>query len=333
MNNKVCADRERLVMISKDIAQPMAQYTKLQEGEVHALAREFGLQITDYLPIAGGAANSSYLLNNGTDRYVLTVCDNNPAHVEHMSQVMLLLEEHDFPAPRIKPLLNGKHLAAYQGKPVLLKPFITGKIIESLTCTHLHQIGIAMARLHEIPAPDYLPQTHTYISDTIPCVLKQGRDQTYLNWLKKRYNFIKFSIPSNLPRGLIHGDLFFDNILFEAGQLKAFLDFEDVCHSYKMFDVGMAVVGLCTHETHLLLEKIRAFVDGYQTVRKLSEAEKESLILFIELSALLTSAWRYWKYHLDAPDASKAQKHLQMVNIAKGAQAMPQEVWMKTIFV
>ncbi|NHZ72236.1 MAG: phosphotransferase, partial [Aquificales bacterium] len=140
------------------------------------------------------------------------------------------------------------------------------------------------------------------------------------------------AIPANLPVGLTHGDLFYDNVLFEDGKLKAILDFESACQSYLVFDLGMAVVGLCADDTSILLEKARAFVDGYQTVRLLEDTEKESLQMLVELSALLTSAWRYWKYNIDVPNAEKANKHLQMVNFANETNAIPQSVWRQAIF-
>lgn len=310
----------------------MAQYTKLLESEVHALAHEYGLELTGCTPITGGAANSSYLLNNGDKKFILTVCETSLTLVNRMSKLLRLLAEHGFPAPRIKPLSNSKQLTSYQGKPVFLKPYITGQVVQNLTSSQLKQIGTTMAQLHEIPAPDYLSGNHMYITETYPCVLATGRDQSYLNWLRQRYKFLTKKIPSNLPKGLIHGDLFFDNILFEGDRLKAFLDFEEVCHSYKLFDVGMAVVGFYTNNITLHLDKIRAFINGYQTIRVLTQEEKEKLKLFVELTALLTSAWRYWKYHLDVPDPAKAQKHLQMVNIANEISALPQFVWMQAIF-
>lgn len=310
----------------------MAQYTKLLESDVHAFAHQYGLNLTGYTPLAGGAANSSYLLNNGTKKYILTICETPLALVSRMSKVLSLLAEYKFPAPCIKPLVNGKRLTSYQGKPVFLKPYLTGQVVQDLTSTQLKQIGATMAQLHEIPAPDYLSSNHMYITEMYPCVIATGRDQAYLNWLKQRYERLITTIPSDLPKGMIHGDLFFDNILFEGERLKAFLDFEEACHSYKMFDVGMAVVGFYTNSNTLYLNKIRAFINGYQTIRMLTQAEKENLKLFVELTALLTSAWRYWKYHLDVPDQTKDQKHMQMVNIANEINALPKSVWMQAIF-
>lgn len=189
-----------------------------------------------------------------------------------------------------------------------------------------------MARLHEIPIPDYLPDKHSYVKKTYPKVMKKGIDQKYNNWLGQGFRRLMQNIPSGLPIGLIHGDLFYDNILFEGEKFKAFLDFEDICQTYKVFDLGMAVVGLCTEDTKIVLTKVRAIVNGYQEVRLLEEVEKESLQIFIEYAALLTSAWRFWKYNMDAPNAEKSNNHMQMVNIANAVRSIPKTFFMNTVF-
>ena len=131
------------------------------------------------------------------------------------------------------------------------------------------------------------------------------------------------AMPPGLPTGLIHGDLFCDNVLFEGEKFKAILDFEDACHYYKAFDVGMAIVGVCRKAASIDPGKADAFVSGYQEVRALEEAERANLQAFIECAAILTSVWRYWKYHIDAPDIEESTRYTEMVEIAKRVAAVP----------
>jgi homoserine kinase type II len=127
--------------------------------------------------------------------------------------------------------------------------------------------------------------------------------------------------------------LFFDNVLFEDEKIKAILDFEDVCRIYKVFDLGMAAVGICTEGTKTELNQVRALVNGYQEVRLLEKIEKDSLQIFIECAAILTSTWRFWKYNLDEPDIEKSNKYLQMVKIAENVSLIPKMLFMSTVFV
>jgi homoserine kinase type II len=186
--------------------------------------------------------------------------------------------------------------------------------------------------LHEIPAPDYLPDQHVYVVENYPKVIEQELDRNYKEWVEERYGIFLKNIPSRLPIGLVHGDLFYDNILFDGEKLKAILDFGAVCRIYKIFDLGMTTVGIYTEDTEVKVDKVIALIKGYQEVRLLEDGEKDSLQMFIECAAILNSTWRFWKYKMDEPDIEKPRKHMQMVNIAKNVSAIRSEVFMKAVF-
>lgn len=310
----------------------MVQYTKLSESEIQAIAGKYELKVIDYESIKQGIGNTNYLLSTKGGKYILTIFRIDPIQVAHVSEVLLLLEKHNFPAPRLMTRASGEVLLRYQGKSVLIKPYIDGQVVIDLDDGKLHQVGAALARLHEIPAPKYLLNQHTYVVTTYPKVMEQELDQNYREWIGQRYRLLMKKIPSKLPVGLVHGDLFYDNILFEDEKLKAILDFEDVSRTNMVFDLGMAAVGICTEDTKIKLDKVRALVKGYQEVRSFEEGEKYSLQLFIECAAILTSTWRFWNYMMDEPDNEKPRKHTQMVNIAKCVSAIPNEIFMNAVF-
>jgi homoserine kinase type II len=218
----------------------MAQYTKLLASEIRDIAAHYNLKIISYQPIEGGAANSNYWVNTNQGKYIFTIFEIEPIHIAKMVKVLFLLERHEFPAPRVKFMANGEVLTKIQGKPVLVKSHIPGQVINVLDDHKLSQVGTALARLHEIPAPEFLPRQHPYIVQTYPTVVESSNNPKYIEWLEKRYRFLILNTPSALPRGLNHGDLFYDNVLFEGKQFKAIIDFEDSCHTYKIFDLGMA---------------------------------------------------------------------------------------------
>jgi len=310
----------------------MAQYTKLLEDEIQEIAWRYELQIFSYEPIEQGAGNSNYLLNTNHGKYILTIFEIEPIRVAHMSKVLLLLEKHGFPAPRLQKLANGEVLTKYNEKSVLVKPYITGYVEAEIDDEKVKQVGLELAKLHEIPVPDYLSDKHSIVEITYPKFMEQEIDRNYKTWVEQRYRYIIEKLPSQLPVGLVHGDMFYDNILFEDEDFKAILDFEDVSRIYKIYDLGMAVVGICTEGNNIVIKKVRALVEGYQEVRLLEEIEKDSLQLCIEWAAILTSTWRFWKYNIDMPDANKSENYMQMVYIAKNASAIPKEEFKMAVF-
>lgn len=310
----------------------MAQYTKLSEDEIQEIAGRYELQIFSYEPIEQGAGNSNYLLNTNHGKYILTVFEIDPIRTAHMIKILLLLEKHEYPAPRLIKMANGEVLTKYHEKSVLVKPYITGYVAAELDDEKAKQVGLALAKLHEIPAPDTLPDKHSYLENAYPTFMEQEIDRNYRTWVGQRIRYIIEKLPSQLPVGLVHGDIFYDNVLFEDENFKAILDFEDVSQIYKIYDLGMAVVGICTEGTNIVIKKVGAFLDGYQEVRLLKEIEKDSLQLCIEWAAILTSTWRFWKFYIDMPDADKSEKYMQMVYIAKNASAIPKEEFKIAVF-
>ena len=310
----------------------MAQYTKLQANQIQEIAESFRLEAIVFQPLTQGIANSNFVVDTNAGKFILTVCENNPQRVAQLCNVLLLLEEHDFPAPRIRPFSPTQPFATFQDKPILLKPYITGQLIENLSTKQLQQIGAAMAKLHAIPAPDFLPRIHAYVENMLPIVMEQKIDSAYKKWVQKKYQLLQKHTPPNLPIGLVHGDLFWDNVLFEHNQFKAIIDLESVCHTHKIFDLGMAIVGLCTKGTEVNLKKAKALIHGYEHIRELEKSEKDCLQMYIAWTAVLTSAWRFWKYNIDAPQFDAARTHQQMVAIANNVSAIPPNKFYKAVF-
>lgn len=295
----------------------MAQYTELNKKEINEIATAYDLELLNYEPIEQGDGSSNYLLHTRQNNYVLTVFEITRDRVANLVNILSLMEKFNFPTTRLLKLAVGGMTTTIQGKPVLVKQYISGQVVKDLDDTMLNQIGIIMARLHDIPAPDFLADKHAYGLQTFPSVIGKNIDREYEIWLTQKHLYFNKFIPKELPRGLIHGDMFFDNVLFEGKELKTVLDFEEVCQYYKVFDIGMGIVGLCSEGTRINLNKVRSLVKGYQQIRVLEKQEKENLQLFVEYAAIATSKYRFWKYNIDTPIAEKAKYHLQMVKVAK----------------
>jgi homoserine kinase type II len=309
----------------------MAQYTELNEKEINEIATVYDLELVAYEPIEQGDGSSNYLLQTGQNKYILTIFEITWDRVVNLVNILSLLEKYDFPTTRLLKLATEGMVTIFQGKPVLMKHYISGKVVKDLDDVMLNQIGITMARLNNIPAPDYLDVSHAYGLQTFPGVIGQNIDPEYETWLANRHIYLDQFIPLELPRGLIHADMFFDNVLFEGKVLKAILDFEEVCQYYKVFDLGMGIVGLCLEGTKVNLNKVRSLVMGYQQVRVLEKQEKENLQLFVEYAAIATSKYRFWKYNIDTPITEKANHHWQMVKVAKNVNRIPKVRFLESL--
>ena len=320
----------------------MATYTKLNPQIIQSIADEYELKIIESFPLEGGSGNSSFVLKDDQFSYVLTVCDDkNMKEISKMGALLLFLESHNVPCSRLVLTSNNDRMCTLKIsnkiKPVMIKRHIKGHVIKELDETMLFQVGSEVARLNNIPSPDYLPTSHPYGLECFSNVIGLNVDAEYEAWLSKEMIYLKKHIFTGLPKGLIHGDLFYDNILFtslssNSTAFRAFIDFEEACNYYLVFELGMGILGCCIKSNTIDINKARAFVRGYQQERPLVDEEKESLQLFVQYAAVALSYWRFNKYNIKEPHESMAMQHWEMVEVAKNISEISDTYFYNSIF-
>ena len=118
--------------------------------------------------------------------------------------------------------------------------------------------------------------------------------------LKMNLKEIKKKWPRNLPEGIIHGDLFIDNIFFKKNKFAGFIDFYFSCNDYSMYEIAICINALCfdkkKNKFFLNNEKVKNLIKGYQKVRKISQREKNALNLLCRAAALRYLLTRIYDY-------------------------------------
>ncbi len=207
------------------------------------------------------------------------------------------------------------------------------EVVDEFDEDMLVQVGETLARLHEIPAPSYLPKTFPYGIEFFSEVISSGPNHEYSAWLRHKHERLTATISPDLPKGLIHGDVFYDNVLFASdNKLAAIIDFEEACEYYKIFDVGMCLIGTCAHKGTISLAKAKSLLDGYQRKRKLEEGERNSLQMFAEYGAIATSFWRFRQHHMKKPNTNKAESFLEMKMLADIIHSLPEDTFRTNLF-
>ncbi|MCJ7626636.1 MAG: phosphotransferase [Anaerolineaceae bacterium] len=304
----------------------MAKYTSLEAHEIDALAQRYGLEVSDFSSIEAGDGNSSYYLSATEGEFVLTVSDNRPLDdVKNVAGLLNHLAEYDFPASRVVPLLDGDKVTLYRDMPVILKNYIPGEIMRDIPEKGLYTLGLTLARLHQISAPDFIPQTHSFGVDTFSDAIGLGFDVEFEDWLAEKGEWVEGMNPIGLPRSLIHCDVSWDNIICLDGEFQALIDFEDACEFFKAYDLSSAFYGICIQDGILDLEQASQILSGYQEIRPLDEDESAMLQPFGSYVAVALSAWRYTKYNLHNPTEERKHTHRETMVLAEMIQAIPPE--------
>ena len=113
--------------------------------------------------------------------------------------------------------------------------------------------------------------------------------------------------------------------MFDQEFLQAIIDFESACIYFLVYDLGMAIIGLCNENGTINWHKAKALIGGYEQIRELEQLEKENLQFFTAYAAVGTSCWRYWKYHIDSPNPALSHKHWEMVSLAMAIEKLDKE--------
>jgi homoserine kinase type II len=312
----------------------MTIYTRLERDEIVRLTAQYPIGVLeDIEDITGGKANSSFKLTASTGKYVLSICDAKTAgEVALLARVLRHLAENGFRTTRVVSSEDGRLVVNHLGKPVLLKHYLEGSVPKNMTAEMVRLVGRELARLHQIKAPPGLPPRFAYGLESFDEVITLRSDNDYRAWLRKKMAYLTQAISPDLPRCLTHGDVFYDNTLFSGKKLAAIIDFEEACHYYRAFDLGMCAAGSCTTGGFLDVDKTRALVNGYLEIGNLANREKKAFQAFVIYGATATSFWRFRQYNLLRPGHENSKTYRQMNLIADQVHDMPVDDFFDTIF-
>ena len=304
----------------------MGLYAHLDRAAVASLARRFGIDdITAFSVMDGGSENTNYCIETNSGKYVLTLCDQKSLqHATNLANLLGYLTEQGIRTSRVVVPPKGPVVILHDQKPVILKRYVDGNITANITGNLLLQLGEEMARLHKISTPSYLPKSFPYGRSYFPEVTDSSLDHAYIDWLSEKNSYLQKRIPENLPMTFIHGDVFFDNLIVRGDQLIAIIDFEEACHYYRSFDLGMVIVGTCRGRQGICFRKARRFIRGYQNDMTLRSDERECLQAFAVYAAVATSFWRFRQYHLRRPEPRFYDRHVEMQTLADTISEYPE---------
>ena len=281
----------------------MSVYTHLTHDEIKLLLNEYDIgDLLSFKGIEGGVENTNYFLDVSKDgvqqRYVLTLFEYLPEHalpffIDYTDE----LKASKLPVPNPIRDKNGKALKSVKGKPTLIVQCFPGKHPdhENLSLIQCQKIGEMLGRIHLVGMKSSLHQEN---QRGLPWLDAQKKRLASLisasdaQLMNEQWNDISNTLKSfnNLPTGLIHGDLFHDNVLFAEGHISAVIDFYQACSDWLIYDMAVTVNDWCLKDgIELDTQKLDAFISAYVQVRPLTEEEKSVWPVMLRLAA-----FRFW---------------------------------------
>ena len=268
--------------------------------------------------LQGGWDNTNILLTlSDASKVVLKVWNANT--VEEVRRVVARhchLDEHGIPTAVPIQLANGSLIAEKDGMAWTLLPFIEGGMLGTDE-NSLKSLGETMARLHQTPVTDCFPDDYrmgwTLFEEMFVIADDTNAWSDFLITLKKESESLRNQIPDGLPQGILHGDVFPDNVIGD-GSVAAILDLEEAFIGPCAFDLMMAFVGFGWNDQRPVHERWGALLKGYESVRPLSREERGTLPALHRYATLSIAAWRYWKHVMTQPDEALEHRYLEMVH-------------------
>ena len=281
----------------------MAVYTEVGEDDLAQFLADYDLgEMMSFKGIAEGVENTNYLLHTKRGYFILTLYEKRVKKEDLPFFIGLMehLAARGINCPQPVKNKNGVALGELAGRPATLVTFLEGLWIRRPNVSHCQALGEAMAALHKAGDGFKLRRKnalgHASWKNLAQSIAKRADEiaPALAALIQGEASEIEKSWPKGLPEGVIHADLFPDNVFFLGKKLSGLIDFYFACNDLLAYDIAIALNAWCFEiDGSFNVTKGRALLSGYNNVRKLEAKEVAALPLLARgasLRFLLTRA-------------------------------------------
>lgn len=273
----------------------MSVYTSVDADQITALLGQYPLgSLKDFRGIEAGIENTNYFISTNKADYVLTIFEH--ASIDDLQfdlQLMEHLAKADIPCPQPLHRIDGELLSIIANKPAALVSRLSGKSPETISPRQCAEVGYWLAHLHIAGQGFSLTRKTTrdlnWAATILTALQTHIRTDQY-DLLMAELSYQRTVTRAHLPQGIIHSDLFNDNVLFDGEKLTGLLDLYDTCTDTLLYDIAITANAWCSQPSGAFNhEKLSALIRAYSNIRPLTDAERSSWPSLTRAAAL-----RFW---------------------------------------
>jgi homoserine kinase type II len=275
----------------------MAVYTDVAADELAEFLSGYDIgELLSYKGIAEGVENSNFLLHTTSGYFILTLYEKRVAKgdLPFFLALMAHLAVHGITCPQPVKDRRGEALAMLAGRPAAIITFLEGIWPRKPNAAHCAGVGQVLAKMHLAGRDFRMSRANALsVSGWRPLFDAAAPRADELqhglrDFIAAELDYLDSGIwPEHLPRGVIHADLFPDNVFFLGEKLSGVIDFTFACNDILAYDMAITLNAWCFEADHSFnVTKARAFLNAYGRERKLSEAEQDALPLLARGAAL-----------------------------------------------
>ncbi len=274
----------------------MAVYTEVPDEELSAFLATYDIgTVLSYKGIAEGVENTNYFLHTTGGTYILTLYEKRvrEADLPFFLALMQHLARKGLNCPLPVGNRQGEPLGRLAGRPAAIITFLDGIAIRRPSAQHCAALGAALARLHLAGEDFPMTRPNSLSLDAWAPLFAQAEAQAdsvsdrLAERTRRELDHLAGAWPKGLPTGVIHADLFTDNVFFIGPEVSGLIDFYFACTDAFAYDLAICLNAWCFEvDGSFNLTKGRAMLAGYQSVRRLSPDEVEALPVLCRGSAM-----------------------------------------------
>ncbi len=304
----------------------MAVYTDITEAELGAFLEQYDVgALQSYRGIAEGVENSNFMVHTTTGQYILTLYEKrvNRDDLPFFLGLMQHLAERGVSCPLPVHRRDGAMLGELAGRPAAMATFLEGIWLRRPQPQHCAEVGRGMAEMHLAGEGFALTRRNGLTVENWRPLWEKSRDhadaidsalrpetEALLDRLETEW-------PRDLPEGVIHADLFPDNVFFLGDRLSGFIDFYFACNDALAYDIAVCLNAWCFERDHAFnITKGRALLNAYNAVRRLSDAEMAALPILSAGAAMRFMLTRLYDWVM-TPEGSLVVKKDPLEYLAK----------------
>ncbi len=296
----------------------MAVYTPVEQEDLLTFLESYDLgNVIAFKGIAEGVENSNFFLETDRGRFILTLYEKRVerADLPFFIGLMEHLAAAGIPCPTPIRGRNGKALRELNDRPAAIISFLQGLSPQRPKVAHCAETGRALARFHLASADFALKRPNSLSVDGWGALLDATVDRAdevrpgLANDLSEEFGHLMAAWPTDLPWGVIHADLFPDNVFFIGERLSGLIDFYFACNDALAYDMAICINAWCfERDNSLNITKARALLAAYESVRPLTDAERKALPTLARGCCLRFLLTRLFDWVNHPPDAMVTPK-------------------------
>jgi homoserine kinase type II len=274
----------------------MAVYTEVTDDDLTAFLARYDIgSLVAYKGIAEGVENTNYLVQTTTARFILTLYEKRVAREDlpYFLGLMEHLAARGVSCPTPVHARSGEILAALAGRTAAMVTFLDGFSVKKPKAEHCGQLGRALAELHLAATGFQQSRANALGENGWRPLFEKFRSRAdeispgLQSLIHNELMLLDAAWPRDLPAGIIHADLFPDNVFFLGDRLSGLIDFYFACNDALAYDVAICLNAWCFEADHAFnMTKGRALLEGYDSVRRLTAAERSAMPLLARGAAI-----------------------------------------------